>query len=192
MPEHIGEVIAAATTEFQVQVYELHNTPPLGSLVKTADGDVKIYALVAAAETGSIDPGRQPIARGQEETDEADLFHHHPQLSQLLRTTFRALVLGHTTQSLLRHYLPPRPARVHGFVYLCPPEEIREFSQPLDFLHPLISVPGQDEIIAAFLRRAASTYLEPETFLLGAGKELAILLADQPQRLNALLKRIKP
>ncbi len=57
MPDKIGEVIEASTGQFVAECYELHSPPPLGSLVKTSDGDVEIYGVVCNAATESIEPG---------------------------------------------------------------------------------------------------------------------------------------
>ena len=119
MSVKIGEVIEANTGEFIAECYELHTPPPLGSLVKTGDGEVEIYGIVCNASTESIDPGRRPVARGKEEATEEDIYRQHPQLSRLMRTTFEAIVIGHGAGDKIYHYLPPRPSRVHSFVYHC-------------------------------------------------------------------------
>jgi len=206
----IGEVIQASTGEFTAQCYELHRPPPFGSLVKTREGEVEIYGVVSRAETTSIEPGRRPIARGREENDEEDIYRASPQLEKLLRTDFTALVVGHREGGggresekgggsgesekgeRLHHYLPPRPARIHSFVYLCDREEAVQFSQSLDFLSILVGAGGQaDELIAASLRHVAVGQQEPQDFLTRAGKELAVLLGGETNRLNTILRRIK-
>jgi len=200
----IGEVIQASTGEFTAQCYELHLPPPFGSLVKTREGEVEIYGVVSGAATTSIEPGRRPIARGRDEDDEEDIYRTSPQLARLLRTDFTALVVGHkegggsgggeksNKGERLHHYLPPRPARIHGFVYLCDPEEAAQFSQSLDFLSILVGAGVQaDELIAASLRHAASAHKDPGDFLTRAGKELAVLLGGDTNRLNTILRRIK-
>lgn len=192
MPDKIGEVIQASTGEFTAQCYELHRPPPFGSLVKTREGEVEIYGVVSRAETTSIEPGRRPIARGREENDEEDIYRASPQLEKLLRTDFDALVVGHREGEKLHHYLPPRPARIHSFVYLCDREEAVQFSQSLDFLSILVGAGGQaDELIAASLRHVAAEQQEPRDFLTRAGKELAVLLGGETNRLNTILRRIK-
>lgn len=192
MSSKIGEIIQASTGEFTAQCYELHRPPPFGSLVKTREGEVEIYGVVSRAETTSIEPGRRPIARGREENDEEDIYRASPQLEKLLRTDFDALVVGHREGEKLHHYLPPRPARIHGFVYLCDREEAVQFSQSLDFLSILVGAGGQaDELIAASLRHVAAEQQEPRDFLTRAGKELAVLLGGETNRLNTILRRIK-
>ncbi|TET74335.1 MAG: hypothetical protein E3J42_05405 [Dehalococcoidia bacterium] len=189
----IGEVIEASTGEFVAECYELHTPPPLGSLVRTTDGQVEIYGVVRNASTESIDPGRRPLARGREESEEENIYRQHPQLSRLLRTTFDTLVIGHGQGDELHHYLPPRPPRVHSFVYVCEGDEVRRFTRSLDFLAILLSARAGsvDEVVSACLRQAAGAHDDERAFLVKAGKELAILLGGELNRLNAILRRIK-
>lgn len=193
MPDKIGEVIEASTGQFVAECYELHSPPSLGSLVKTSDGEVEIYGVVCNAATESVDPGRRPIARGKEEATEEGIYRQHPQLSKLLRTTFDTLVIGHGQGDDLHHYLPPHPSRVHSFVYLCETDEVRRFTQTLDFLPILLGTRAGavDEIVSACLRQASCAHDDKRTFLIKAGKELAILLSGDLNRLNAILRRIR-
>jgi len=190
----IGEIIEASTGEFVAQCYELHQPPPFGSLVKTREGEIEIYGVVSGAATTSIEPGRRPIARGRDEAEEEDIYRSSPQLAKLLRTDFNALVVGHREGERLHHYLPPRPARVHSFVYPCESEEVARFSDSFDFLSILVNARGQgsvDELIAACLRHAAQAHQNPRTFLVKAGKELAVLIGGETSRLNTILRRIR-
>jgi hypothetical protein len=193
LPAKIGEVIEASTGEFVAECYELHTPPPLGSLVRTSDGQVEIYGVVCNASTESIDPGRRPLARGREESEEGNIYRQHPQLSRLLRTTFNTLVIGHGQGDALHHYLPPRPPRVHSFVYLCEGDEVRRFTQSLDFLAILLGARAGsvDEVVSACVRRAAVAHDDERAFLVRVGKELAVLLGGELNRLNAILRRIK-
>jgi hypothetical protein len=192
--ERVGEVIEASTTDFVAQCYELYQSPPLGSLVKTTDLPVELYSIVYNATTTSLEPGRRPIARGKDEASEEEIYRSSPQLLQLLRSEFSALVVGYRENEKLYHYLPPKPARIHGFVHLCPPGEVKEFSQSFDFLNILINthlpVPA-DELIAACLRLMSQVYEDPHPFLVAAGKELAILLSGEFNQLKAILGRIR-
>jgi hypothetical protein len=186
----IAEVIEASTTQFVAQCYELYELPPLGSLVKTGD----IYAIVYNASTSSLEPGRRPIARGKDEASEEAIYQTSPQLTKLLRSEFEAVVVGHRRGDGLYHYLPPHPARIHAFVYLCEPEEVKEFSKSLGFLNILantsLPVPA-DELIAAALRQMSRSQADSRTFLVAAGKELATLLSSQYQKLKSALERLK-
>jgi len=189
----IGEVIEARTGEFVAECYELHIPPPLGSLVRTGDGEVDIYGIVCHASTESIDPGRRPVARGRDESEEENIYRQHPQLARLLRTTFETLSIGYGQGDELYHYLPPRPPRVHSFVHLCEPGELRRFTASLDFLTILLNArEGRtDEVLSAHLRQAGSAHDDSRAFLVRAGKELAVLLSGDLNRLNAILRRIR-
>jgi len=187
-------VIEASTTDFTAQCYELYQLPPLGSLVKTRDEPVDLYGIVYHATTGSLEPGRRPIARGKDEASEEEIYRSSPQLLKLLKSEFSALVVGHREGDKLYRYLPPKPARIHGFVYLCGLEEVKEFSQSLDFLNILVNTHlpiSADEITAAALRQMSQAYEDPRAFLVAAGRELAILLSGQFHQLKAILGRLK-
>jgi hypothetical protein len=189
----VGEVIEASTAEFTAQCYELYQSPPLGSLVKTTDQPGELYGVVYNSTTASIDPGRRPIARGGDAQSEDEIYRQSPQLWQLLRSEFSVLMVGHRQDGRLYHYLPAKPARIHSFVYACPPEEVKEFSQSLAFLNMLVNaglpVP-RDELIAACLRQMSHTHEDRHRFLVTAGKKLAALLGNQFNQLNAILERI--
>ena len=192
--QRVGEVIEASTTDFVAQCYELYESPPLGSLVKTTDLPVELYGIVYHATTTSLEPGRRPIARGKDEASEEEIYRSSPQLLKLLRSEFSALVVGHRQGDKLFHYLPPKPARIHSFVYLCPPEEVREFGQSFDFLNILINARlpvSVEELVAASLRQMSQVSEDPHGFLVAAGKELAVLLGGEFNRLKAILGRIK-
>ena len=191
--ERVGEVIEASTTEFVAQCYELYQLPPLGSLVKTRDQSSELYGVVYYAATTSIEPGRRPIARGRDEESEEAIYRSNPQLLKLLRSEFSALVVGYKDEKLY-HYLPPKPARIHSFVHQCSPDEVKEFGKSFDFLNILtrarLPVPA-DELIAACLRQMSQAYEDRQTFLVAAGRELAILLSGELTQLKAILGRIR-
>ena len=192
--EKIGEVLEATTTGFTAQSYELFQLPPLGSLVKTGDGQTTIYGIVAGAETGGIEPGRRPIARGKDAENDDAIYKENPQLAKLLKSEFSVLVIGHKTDSKIKHYLSPRPARLHNFVFPCSDEEIRQFSGSFGFLSLIIKsglpVPA-DELTAACLRLMSLAHEDGHRFLISAGKELATQLTGEMNRLKAILERIK-
>jgi len=192
--KRVGEVVEASSTQFIAQCYELYQVPSLGALVKTADASVELYGIVYHAATSGIEPGRRPIARGKDETSEEAIYQSNPQLLKLLKSEFCGLVVGHRQDGKLYHYLPPKPARIHGFVYLCPPEEVKEFSQSFDFLNILLNARlpiSSEELVAAALRQMSQSQEDSRAFLVAAGKELALLLSGQFQQLKSILGRIK-
>jgi len=192
--ERVGEVIEASTTDFVAQCYELYQSPPLGSLVKTRDSGMELYGIVYHATTTSFEPGRRPIARGKDETSEEAIYKSSPQLLKLLRSEFGAVVVGHKKSDSWHHYLPPKPARIHSFVYLCPTPEAREFSQSFHFLNILLNTRlpvSPEELIAACLRHMSQGHEDPHAFLVRAGKELAVALSGNLNQLKAILERIR-
>ena len=192
--QRIAEVIETSNPEFLAQCYELDSAPALGSMVKTKGKDGDIYAIVYLSATHPIEPNRRITARGQGSASEADVFKANPQLARLLCTDFRALVAGYARGKNMYQYLPPSPASIYSFVYQCSPDDVREFTQSLNFLNLLIDSRLQvntDEIIAAFLRQASLAHPSPQDFLVRAGKELAWLLSRDIRRLDSILKRLK-
>ncbi len=194
LADRVGEIIEASTSDFVAQCYELYELPPLGSLVKTRNGELDIYGIVCHATTGSLEPGRRPIARGKDEESEEAIYQSSPQLSKLLRSEFTALVVGHREKDKINQYLPPSPARIHGFVYACPTDEVREFGTSLGFLTLLVNTNlpvAREEIIPAALRLMSQAQEDPHGFLVAAGKELAVMLGGQYNQLKAILGRLK-
>ncbi|MFH1646800.1 MAG: hypothetical protein ABID71_03780 [Chloroflexota bacterium] len=102
--------------------------------------------------------------------------------------------MGHKDGDALRQYLPPYPARIHGFVYLCQPDEVREFSLSFGFLNILLGAPPPvpaGELIAAALRQMSRAHDDPRAFLVAAGKELANLLSADFITLKNILGRLQ-
>lgn len=192
--QKIAEVIEASTTEFTAQCYELYRFPPLGALVKTVDGTVELYGIACNAMTSGLEPGRRPVARGKDEDSEEGVYHSNPQLAKLLRSEFNSLVVGYRQEDKLYHYLPPSPARIHGFVYLCSSEEIKNFSRSFAFLNIVLNTRlpvAIEEVTGAALRQMSEAHDAPHRFLVDAGKELAVMLGADYNRLRIILDRFK-
>ena len=191
--DRLCEVVEASTTGFVTQCYELYEAPPLGSLVRTGISD-PIYGIVHGVATSSMDPARHPIPRGRDEDDEDGVHHSNPQLARLLNTEFQATVVGHGSGDRLRRFLPPAPPRIYSRVHPCVSEELRVFSDSLEFLPLLLAsaTGATDDVIASFLRQAGAAHPDHEDYLVEAGKELAVLLVGQLPRLNGVLRRLSP
>ena len=187
----MGEVVRASTTGFDTQCYRLYEAPPLGALVRCGNEEV-VYGVVADVTTQSLDPGRQPIARGRHEDTEEDVYASNPQLTRLLATQFTSIAVGHGLDGQTRRYIGPRPPRIHAFVYSCQAQEMRDFSAALDFLPILLAAPvaAQDDVTASCLRQVSLAQPDPDGFLVAAGRELALLLAGDTRRLNGILRRL--
>jgi hypothetical protein len=192
----VGEVIEACTTDFIAQCYELYQSPPLGCLVKTRwDSDAELYGVVYKVLTAGIEPGRRPIARGKNELNEDEIYRSSPQLLKLLKSEFNVLVIGYKQADMVFQHLPPKPARIHGFVHLCSTDEVKQFSRSFDFLGLMLKsrldIPVE-ELVGASLRGMGKVYgAEKHAFLVSAGKELATLLSADYIQLKAILKGLK-
>jgi hypothetical protein len=190
----IGEVIETRSAEFTAQCYKIDQPPALGSLVKTQDKACQIYGVVYNVESHGLEPGRRVVARGENLEAEEEIFAANPQLSRLLATDFQVVIVGYAEEKRCHQYLPSKSAFIHSFVYACRTEEVRAFTQSLDFLtlilNAKIPVPV-DEVVGACLRNASGAHNDPDAFLVKAGKELARILGRDVNRLNSLLKRLK-
>jgi len=191
-PSLIGEVVEASTSDFLAQAIELDSAPPFGAFVEVATDDgLKVYGVVAHVQTAGIDPGSRAIMRGHDDVRDQRIYQENPDLPLVLRTTFRALVVGFADAERLYQFLPPRPARLHYSVFTCAPQLVLEFAEKLDYLQALLNaaeVPV-DELLAANLRYVAGCHGNDRAFLERAGRELAQLLRADYARLTSILRR---
>lgn len=189
----LAQVVEAGSGAFTAQCYELETAPPLGALVRA--GTPPAYAVVVEVTTGTLEPGRRLLPRGQDLPSEEALFHENPHLRLLLGTRFRAVLVGWEEEGEVRHHLPPHPPRILSFVHPCTPEGVVRFTGSLDFLHTLVAQgPALDEALAACLRWAALARSAGARgdFLRRAGRVLAVELVGQAHRLQAILRRLGP
>ena len=201
---HIAEVIETATTEFLAQCLEPENLtfpvmPPFGSWVKAIDeeSDNLIYAVVYHATTGPIDSVHRARALGLTMTE---LREQQPQVFAMLKTEFRAAIVGYRSGSAapdlfspsIYQHLPPRPPQIHQAVYRCTLEEVIQFSQDLDFLRTLLQVTGApvDALTAATIREIYQLRKADRVWLVQAGRMLSLLLKDDYDRLRIILSQI--
>ncbi|MDQ2731961.1 MAG: hypothetical protein M3Y56_09900 [Armatimonadota bacterium] len=189
----IGEIVEASLGSFTAETppERLYDAPPFGSIVRAEDPDSAhtLYAVVAATETSSVEANRRAAAFWQSEDE---LRKNQPQIFELLSTRFVGLLIGYREGSELRLRLPPRPPRVHGFVYECEPNEVRQVTADLNILRPLLAapVPSSDELVAAVIREGAATREDGRSFFVAAGKQLASLLRDDYPRLQAIIGKL--
>ena len=202
MRDRIGEVIESSTTGFTAGAYELLAAPPFGALVRAqarAD-DTSVYGLVYDIRTGSKEPGGRALVRGRtyegRELYDAEIYHEHPDLAEVLQTEFSAIIVGFAEGARCYQYLPSQPPPVHYSVYECPGPELAAFTAQSDFFRTVLSashIPA-DELLAAVIRAAARARPgdDGRAFLVAAGREVASLLKDDYDRLTAILRRIRP
>ncbi len=204
MPIRIGEVIEATTTRFTAGAYELLSAPPFGALVRAQAREEAsaVYGLVFEIRTGSKEPGGRALVRGRTYTGrelyDQEIYEEHPDLAEVLQTEFAAITVGFVEHERIYQYLPPQPLPVHYSVYPCSPAELIRFSETTDFFRTVLfayQIPC-DELLPATIRAAARARAhDPEqehAFLVRAGREIALLLKDDYDRLAAILRRIRP
>lgn len=171
---------------------------PVPQAVRTGAGlPPAVYALVYGANTASLEPNRRPSALGFEDEDE--MRNKQPQIFELLRTEFSGLLVAYSEGGgkPLRRHLPPLPPRIHSRVYPCTPDETRLLTEDLSFLRSVLLPSGgalagvpSDELAAACLRGARDSHPDDQAFLLHAGQTLAKFLANDYERLPAILRNV--
>lgn len=191
MTDRVGEVIEASTTRIKAQREELEGPPAFGSFVKVPSGpSVTSYAVVYNVYETSVDPSRRPLALG---LTEEELKSQQPQIFEMLRLEFEAAIVGFKDQAgCVNAYLPPWPPRIHSFVESCTPDEIVSLTEDLEFIRSINSLPGlpTDELIAAAVRIAYQNRDCDRSFLVRAGREIAIMLKDEYERARSILRRL--
>ncbi|BAY26054.1 hypothetical protein NIES2100_58650 [Calothrix sp. NIES-2100] len=204
-PHHIAEVIETNSTEFLAQCLEPEDLsfppmPPFGSWVCSVDEESgnQIYAVVYYATTMPIDSVHRAVALG---LSLQDLREEQPQIFAMLKTEFRAAIVGfempsHTQGYSQRvyQYLPPRPPQIHQAVYRCEPETIVRFTEELNFLQTLLSVKGApiESLAAAAIREVYQLRKADRKWLIKAGRTLSLLLKDDYDRLRFILSQVHP
>ncbi|MBC8122887.1 MAG: hypothetical protein H7Y22_13745 [Gemmatimonadaceae bacterium] len=197
-PDHVAEVIETATTEFLAQCLDGESldfpvAPPFGSLVKAVDeeAEVDVYAVVYFTTTSPIDSVHRARAMG---LSIKQLRSEQPQIFDMLKTEFKAAIVGYREDRRIVQHLPPQPPHVHQAVYRCTASEIAHFSDRLDFLRTVLQVSGApvDELVAAAVRLCYGAHGHSRSWLVQAGREVSQLLKDDYDRLGAVLRRIRP
>ncbi len=206
-PHHIGEVIETATTQFMAQCLEpedlnFPSMPPFGSWVKSFDEESgnKILAVVTYVTTTPIDSVHRARALGM---SLAELREQQPQIFAMLKTEFKAAIVGFETPDSSKNgsstsfgkvyqYLPPRPPQIHQAVYQCSAEEIIHFSEELDFLRTLLQVKDipVESLAAASIRDIYRLRQANRDWLVQVGRTLSNLLKDDYDRLRYILSQI--
>jgi pimeloyl-ACP methyl ester carboxylesterase len=191
----VGEIVAAATTTFTAQSYELNRAPAFGSLLRVpvpgAGGHSPLYyALCSGAQTGAIEPGRHAVAWGRGDDDEADIYRRQPQLSQVLRTTFDALLVGYSNGGAVVQRVPAMPPRLHALVYEATGDEVARFNADLSYLRFVLRtpLPNADDFIAATIEHAQRAIGGDRAFLVAAARTIARLLGSEHERVMNILE----
>ena len=123
---------------------------------------------------------------------EEELRREQPQIFELLRTEFDAVIVGHQGDRGPLQILPSQPPGIHTFCYACDDREVKALTANGDFVRSILAgtqVPT-DELIIASVRTAWAVRGYDMAYLVTLGKELSRLIRDDYERLSSLIRRI--
>jgi hypothetical protein len=176
--------------------------PPFGSWVKAIDEESgnSIYGVVYHVTTAPIDSIHRARALG---LSLQELREQQPQIFSMLKTEFRAAIVGFETRVPIRNgqvsepgtlyqHLPPRPPQIHQAVYCCESEEVLRFTGQVDFIRTLLQMNGApvDALIAATLREIYRLRQADQEWLVQAGRSLNLMLKEDYDRLRVILSQV--
>jgi hypothetical protein len=196
----VGEVISSNTVSFIAQCSRNENqsltlpqSPYFGSFVRAVGEEIgfDILAVVYEISSGSIDSVHRPTAMN---LSREELRNQQPQIFDLLKTDFSAIVIGYIQNDKVYQFIPPHPPQIHDFVFSCSANEVYQITQKMEYLRTLLNSGTSlcEELVAASIRFAYISRGCDRNFLIEVGRELSNLLKDNFDRLSAILRRIKP
>jgi hypothetical protein len=201
----VGRVLQASTTRITVGCQ-----PPIasqnqaiaafGSLVKAFSGaageEIVIYGLVHNVTVEDDLFVRQLVAAGMD--DEVYIADQRQRRQVPVVVEVLLVGFGSDRQGAAEphHYLPPQPPGTLDKVYSCTSAEVVRFTARHDWLSTLLGASefAGDALASAALRAAAQARPpdQREPYLVAAGRELARLLAQDPIRLDGILRQLEP
>ena len=189
----VGRIIRSSSTRFAVGCRELEDrVPAFGSLVKVpARGGRQIYGLIHDVRMED-----DPFVRQVAVTEYAppEMIADQRQNRQI-PIEVGVVVVGYGHEGQIVQRVPPQPPLSLDEIHTCTAAELVAFTGRLDYFRMVLDngdLPA-DELLAANLRYAAAARGSAgEDFLVGAGRELARMLAMDLYRLDAILRRIRP
>ncbi len=191
----LGRVLRASTGGFCVGCRTLEaELPRFGSLVRAEpNGGGAVYGLIYDVRVDDDPFVRQLIAAGDLTTEYVEDQRQRRQVPVEVNVL---VVGGRERDGRVYHHLPPQPPATLSWAEVCPPDEIRQFGQQLDFLSTVLNATDApaDELAAASLRQMAAGQGDSgreRDYLVNAGRELARLLSREPVRLNGILQRMR-
>lgn len=190
----LGRVLRSSTTAFTFGYAQADDTPPaFGSLTQADLGAQQVYGLVYDVVVHDDAFVRQIVAASDDLTPER--IEDMRQRRQV-PVEVTALAIGYRQDGQIYQRIPPRPPGALQPIYACGQTETGQVLAPdrFDYFRTVLNnfeCPGE-ELLAASLRAAARCQLpgQEQAYLLGAGRELARLLAADPARLDAILRRL--
>lgn len=195
-PDRLGEIIETSTTRLSVESDRLNFLPPLGSVVSARnESGQTIFCVVSFGETAGIDTTRRAIRRGSNTVRDQDVYREHPELEQILRTTFEALPVAYRDQGALRYGLPPLPPPLHYSVVEIGVVELDQLVNRLGYLSTLSEIAADvpaDALIVAHVRWVYQVKGNDQDWLDLAAQSIARLFKSDYERAVPILEGIDP
>jgi hypothetical protein len=187
----IGRLLRAGTTGFVVgcRVAQI-DAPSFGALVRVAlDGDYQVYGLIHDIHIDDDGLVRQLVTA--EEVEEAVIADNR--VNRNVPLELSVLTVGYQLDGKISHLLPPRPPLSLDMIFLCTPEEVRQFTSSGRFgyfrhLLRAIDLPV-GELLAAHIQQAGAAHAEAGNMKWknDATQELITLLRDDYATLMSVL-----
>ncbi len=193
-PRAFAEVIESSLPSFLAQCWEWDDFPSYGSLVTVESGDELLLGTVSELSTGSMDPMRYPFP--YKKTEE-ELKAEQPQIFEFLKTSFRVHIVGYQEKNSgkVNYLLPPKPAKIHGFVRECDATLAKRFFSQPEYLHLLFGFESQtgslDELLLAILKHLKNAQLLDEKALDAFCKTFSLRTGNDYRRLKLFLQRVQ-
>jgi hypothetical protein len=190
----IGRLLRAGTSGFVVgcRVSQLE-APSFGGLVRAPQPEgYQIFGLIHEIHIDDDGLVRQLVTSG--EVDEGIITDNR--VNRNVPLEISVLAVGYQQNSRIYHLLPPRPPLSLDAIYLCQPDELRQFTSAGRFGYFRHILRSQElpvgELIAAHLQQARQAHSETgdHTWSDRATQELIILLRDDYTTLMSTLSAI--
>jgi len=187
----IGRLLRAGTTGFVVgcRVAQI-DAPSFGALVRVAlDGDYQVYGLIHDIHIDDDGLVRQLVtADGVEDAIIAD-----NRINRNVPLEMSVLTVGYRLDRKISQLLPPRPPLSLDVIYLCTPDEVRQFTSSGRFGYFRHVLRAADvpvgELLAAHIQQAGAMHAEAgnNEWKNAATQELITLLRDDYAMLMSVL-----
>ncbi len=193
----IGEIIETSTIGFWAESSQLHTLPALGALVTVSLPERQtLVGVVAFGQTTGIDEGRRAVRRGDANTYDEAIYAQHPELTRILRTTFRVVTVGYLgLDGTPRHHLPPMPPPLHYSVSAANAAFTTTFTNNPHYfpiLEASTSEVPSEQLLAAHIRAVTAVRGHDEVWRAVAGRQVARMLKHDYDRLLTVLEAIDP
>lgn len=187
----IGRLLRAGTTGFVVGCRAAQiDAPSFGALVRVKlDGDYQVYGLIHDIHIDDDGLVRQLVTAEEVQ----DLVIADNRVNRNVPLELSVLAVGYRLDGRISHLLPPRPPLSLDVIYLCTPEEIRQFTGTGRFgyfrhLLRLSDLPV-GELLAAHIQQAGAAHEQAGNagWRNAATQELITLLRDDYATLMSVL-----